>query len=290
MSVEEKLLAFLLHKQQELQQRHLLQPKGYVDPTDTNFCLNQWTRLLVPRSINRDDGKQKFPEIDPEQLVSVVAIPDNWSEQLIDTDSPTLHSWLELNKWAYCPTLSSPFQHPQVRACSEGVILPQWFHSETDKMLERFLLIRRDGMVEFGLGQETHFLHEEDVTFQLIHIIGRLWQFLGCLNDLFADFVTNKPENILCFLNLRGTRNALLGNLAEGWREPHGNGSDVYRPRCPDKHLQIYLTIPYEGIKNEIETKVRWFAARLDNAWGHFEPRCYVHQNVDETRPFAQRN
>ncbi|MBI1880882.1 MAG: hypothetical protein HYR94_22110 [Chloroflexi bacterium] len=289
MSVEENLLTFLTHKYQELQQQHLLRSKGYLDPTDADFCLNQWTRLLVPRSVNRKNKEQKFPEIDPKQLVSIVVIPDNWAEQSIDSNSLALRTWLESNKWVYDPALSSPFQHPQIQACSEGVILPQWFPSETDKVLERFLLIRRDGMVEFGMGQETYFLHEEDVIFKLAHVVGRLWQFLGCLNDLFADFLTNKPKNILCFLNMRGTRNALLGDLAEGWKEPHENGFDAYRPRCLDKHLQIHLTIPYEGIKNEIETLVRWFATRLDNAWGHFEPRCYVHQNVDKAQPFTRR-
>jgi hypothetical protein len=196
---------------------------------------------------------------------------------------------LEANKWVYCPVLGSPFPHPRIQACSEGIILPKWFHSEMDKVLERFLLIRRDGVIEFGLGQGTYLLHEEEVIFKLSYIVGRLWQFLGCSNDLFADFFTNKPKNISYFLNIRGTRNALLGDLAEGWQEPYRNGFDVYRPRCPDKHLQIHLNIPYEEIKSGIETRVQWFATRLDNAWGHFEPRCYVHQDVDKAQPFTRR-
>jgi len=289
MLVEEELLTFFTHKYRELQRQKLLRSKGYIDPTDADFCLNQWTRLLGPRSFDRNDGKQNFPEMNPDQLVSIIGIPDNWAEQMIDTDSPALHTWLESNKWTYCPALASPFRHSRVQACSEGIILPQWFHSETDKVLEGFLLIRRDGVVEFGLGQDSYILREEDVIFRLAYIVGRLWQFLGCSNDLFADFLTNKPGSISYFLNVRGTRNALLGDLAQGWKEPYGNGFDAYRPRCVDKHLQIRLTIPYEEIKKEIETIVRWFATRLDNAWGHFEPRCYVHQDVDEAQPFTRR-
>ena len=132
-------------------------------------------------------------------------------------------------------------------------------------------------------------LHEDEVIFRLIQVVGRLWQFLGCLNDLVKDFFLNKPENILCFFNMRGTGNALLGNLAEGWKEPRMNGYDSYRPRCPDNHLQIHRTIQYDGMEDEINGLVRWFATRIDNVWGHFEPRCYVRQKIDEAQPFARR-
>jgi hypothetical protein len=290
MSTLENLIALLAHERQDLERQKLLRSKGYFDPTSDDFCLNQWTRLLASRKFDPNNGNQEFPSLEPDQLVSIIAIPHNWVEQHVETNSPALHDWLVSNRWTYCPALSSPFEHARVQACSEGVILPRWISSETSRLLERFLLIRRDGVVEFGLGRETYSLHEKEVVFQLLQVVGRLWQFLGCLNDLVRDFFSNKPENILCFFNMRGTRNALLGDLAEGWKEPHVNRYDSYRPRCPENHLQVHRTIQYDGMEDEINALVRWFATRIDNAWGQFEPRCYVPANVEESQPFAHRN
>lgn len=289
MSVSGDLLEFLKLQSEEARLQRLLETKGYSTPQDDGFGLNPWTCRLIPRHSKSEGEKQENATPRPDHLVSFLTIPAIWREDLLDTNSSELHSWISEYKWHHIPDRHPPFLQAGVQACSKGLFLPRWVQTADEGWLEIFLLIRRDGVVEFGLGREAYSLYEEGTVFQFIQIVGRLWQYLVFLSNLFERFLPSYSEETLVIVNIRGTEEALLGNLAEGWKQPLSPPYDTYRPRCLDKHLQIQRKISSGTLANDVEDIVRWFATRIDNAWGQFEPRCYVHRKFDESQPFARR-
>jgi hypothetical protein len=278
MSGYTELLKFLKQQQSELGLQRLLEAKGYVNSHNDDFGLNQWTsRLITRRSVTQAETHQ--PEIEqPDHLVSFLSIPADFQEEYLDTNSEELQHWLSGYKWQNIPGVESPFPQRRYRACSEGLILPQWLETSNEDWLEAFLLISRDGICEYGIGGKAYFLYEKNTIFQLLHIVGQLWQFLIFVKTFHELFLPNKlPENLI-FVNIRGTENALMGNLAEGWNEPLLQTIEPYRPKCIDKHLQFHRKISLAFSDFDVQDIVHWFATRIDNAWGQFEPRCYVSQ------------
>jgi hypothetical protein len=290
MNEPEDLLHLLTVARQERQHYQLLKSLGYLDPSADHFGLNKWTQLLYLDRSNEEHTMQKFPLNAPKHLVSMLAIPSDFTELDLEVGSQTFREWLASLKWEYCPLLESPFRHCQPQACSEGILLPAWVNSERRSVLEKFLVIHRNGVVEFGLRKDISFHHEEEVVFKLIQVVARIWQFLGFYTDLSREFLENQAASTTYLVNIRGTRNALLSSLAEGWPDPRIGISGWYNPRCPDNHLQFSRVTEASNHAEDTEALVHWFATRIDNAWGHFEPRCYVHVSVDASQPFAHRN
>lgn len=289
MSGYAELLMFLRQQEAELKLQRLLEAKGYANFQNDDFSLNQWTCRLITRRSGTQDETQD-PEIEqPDHLVSFLSIPACWLEECIDTNSEEFQNWFSGYKWQSIPNLNHPFPQGKIQACSEGLILTQGLEPSSKGWLEAFLLIRRDGICEYGIGRNAYHLYEKDTIFQLIQIVGRLWQFLSFVKDLHELFLQNKGSEIKIIVNLRGTKEALIGNLAEGWNEPASRSYDSYRPKCIDNHLQIQRKISPGISGNDIQDIVRWLATRIDNAWGQFEPRCYVNKKLDETQPFAFR-
>lgn len=282
------LFRFLAVNRQEWQRHQLLKSLGYLDPADDDFGLNKWTQLLYVERSDEEYRMQEFPQHEPKHLVSLLAVPNDFMELDLDVETKAFREWLASLKWEYCSVLESPFRHSRPQACGDGIFLPYWLNSETRSVLERFLVIRRNGVAEFGLGGEVYYRQQETSVFKLIHIASRIWQFAGFYSELYSRFPLERQSGITFWVNIRGTRNALLGNLAEGWKEPRPGFPEAYNPRCIDKHLQFSRVTDARTLGNDVDSLVRWSATRIDNAWGQFQPRCYVHANVEETQPFAR--
>jgi len=287
MSENSDLLEFFKKQQEEMRLQRFLEGKGYSSPCRLDFGLNQWTNQLVLKRSNLNNEIQGQEE-QADHFVSFLSVPDCWQEECLDTNAEDLKLWVSGYKWQNIPGMNYPTVQGKIQACSEGLILPQWIESSSKDGLEAFLLIRRDGICEYGMGKNAFYLYEQDTIFQFIHIVGRLWQFLPFINDLYRSFLKDHNPSVNIIVNLRGTKNAYLGNLAERWNEPVLSRSfDTFRPKCIDDHLQIQKVISPGITENNIPEIVRWFATRIDNAWGQFEPRCYVSKQFDETAPFA---
>jgi len=283
------LLMFLRQQEAELKLQRLLEAKGYANLQNDDFSLNQWTSRLISRRSGMQEETQD-PGIElPDHLVSFLSIPSCWLEECLDTNSEEFQLWLSGYKWREVHAMNHPFPQGRIQACSEGMLLPEWLDTSTKDGLEAFLLIRRDGICEYGMGRNVYQRYEKDTIFQFIQIVGRLWQFLLFVKDLQELNSQNKSPETIIIVNLRGTEGTLIGNLAEGWNQPFYRSIDSYRPKCFDKHLQIQRKLSSGILENDIQDIVRWFATRIDNAWGQFEPRCYVHKKFDETQPFAFR-
>jgi hypothetical protein len=287
MSENSELLEFFQKQQEETMLQRFLEKKGYSSPCRSDFGLNHWTnRLVLKRSSLNVEIQGKEEQAD--HFVSFLSVPDCWQEECLDTNAEDLKLWFSGYKWEKIPGMNYPPIQGRIQACSEGLILPQWLESSGKEGVEAFLLIRRDGICEYGIGKNAYYLFEGNTIFQFINIVGRLWQFLVFINDLQRSYLKDQNPGVKIIVNLRGTKDAYLGNLAEKWNEPYPSHSfDGFRPRCIDDHLQIQKTLSPGVTENDIPEIVRWFATRIDNAWGQFEPRCYVSKQFDETAPFA---
>jgi len=285
------LLSLLRQQKEELKLEHFLEVKGYSDPQCDDFGLNQWTCKLIMGHTSSQEKSQDLEISQPAHLVSFLSVPIDWQEESIDTNSEDLRNWLIEYKWLDISgsRSQSPFSQKRIQACTEGLIQFQLLETSMEGGLEEFLLIRRDGVCEFGIGKNGYLLYEKDTIFHFIEIVGRFWQFLTFLKDFHEMYFNNKNTGIKIILNLRGTKNSLLGNLAEGWNEPITSSLNSYRPKCNEKHLQIKRNILPNCSDYDVRDIVRWCATRIDNAWGQFEPRCYVSKELDEATPFAFR-
>jgi len=288
MSELEDLFRLFSADRKEQQQQALLKSLGYLDVSDDAFGINKWTQILALERSEEEHRMQVFPHHEPRHLVSVLAIPNNFPDLSLDVGSQAFREWLSSLKWGYCPVVESPFRHSRPQASREGILLPAWLNSETQSVLERFLVIHRNGIAEFGLGAEVCYRQQDKAVFKLIHIVGRIWQFIGFYLELCSRFPVEQRNSITFWVNIRGTRNALLGDLAQGWKEPRPGYPEAYNPKCADKHLRFSKIIDAQNPENDIEALVRWFATRIDNAWGQFEPRCYVSASIEESQPFAR--
>ena len=271
------LINFLNDQNEERLRNNFLKAKGYEDPLSKNFGLNQWTERL---QIDATDQKTSH-------LVSFLTIPSHLQDELIDIRSEELHKWISRYQWIRLPDVDSSFSNGELIACSDGLIWPSALTSTNLQQMDKFLIIYHSGVCEYGLGKEAVYIYEEEVYFDLIRIIGRLWQFLLFSKEFYQNYVFDNIPHYLCYVNIRGTQNALLGGLANGWNQPFGDPFRAYKPRCADIHLQIIKKVPVGISQEQIENIVRWFATRIDNAWGQFEPRCYVNKNRDSTLVYS---
>ena len=266
-----------------------LNTKGYSNPNDEGFGLNHWSQRLYYPTSPHIEAQTANTFQKPGHLVSFLAVPSAWKEDLIDTNSQAFLNWLSEFKWEQIPRIQPPFTHEKYRACSEGLILPRWFHSSNEEVLESYLLIRRDGVIEFGFSREAYSHYEEFTIFKLIQITGRLWQFLIFVNSLYHEFIPESLLETLYIVNLRGTQDSLIGDLAEGWKQPIPLSSyNSYTPKCLEPHMQIRRLVKNSEFGRDVEKIVHWFATLIENGWGQLEPRCYVHPNIDDSKPFAQ--
>jgi hypothetical protein len=200
------LLMFLRQKEAEVKLQRLLETKGYANLQNDDFSLNQWTsRLITDRSGTQAETQDS--EIGgPDHLVSFLSIPAGWQEECIDTNSEEFRNWISGYKWHNIPNENHPFPQGRIRACSEGLLLPEWLETSIEGGLGAFLLIRRDGICEYGLAKNAYFLFENDAIFQFIHIVGRLWQFLYFVEDLRELFLRDKTRKLKSWLTYVGQK------------------------------------------------------------------------------------
>ncbi len=282
-----QLINLLNDKNEEKLRKNFLKSKGYGDPSCEDFGLNQWTCRLQSDVRNSQTEIQPKTIITPDHFVSFLLLPSYKQDEIIDTNSQKLRDWISQYPWIKLPYLDSPFSTGHLFACSNGLIRLETQDYPSLQKLDQFLVLSRNGVIEYGVGRGVVLSDQNEVYFSLIHIVGRLWQFLLFNEDLFKEFLIEHIDQYYLYINIRGTQNALMGGLAEGWRQPYTNIITAYSPRCVDNNLQIVKKIQAGLSQPEIEDTVHWFATRIDNAWGQFEPRCYVHKNINASQPFA---
>ncbi|MGH2572188.1 MAG: hypothetical protein ACRDGU_01645 [Actinomycetota bacterium] len=165
---------------------------------------------------------------------------------------------------------STPTAHSAVR-----------FNQQNGKWSWRnYLALHRNGGLEFGLGEdgvEEWGGRQEGEThrgFFLTTIVGRIWVSLNLYRDVVTRYeAVSGPWEVN--LVLVKTKDALLGNVAAGWRDFNG-WSPREPPRCPDPHLQFRLEIEEWPNDDQQMNLAFQFGGMIEDAWGVRDRRWLI--------------
>lgn len=260
-----------------------LSSQGYTDPSSTEFADNTYTKRLG-LTVDREDGNQQV--VQARHFTTFVAYPSILTGELINTSGEELWTWLDPNGRRYPPDPGGIFLPTGKRTTLEGVLLVDERYrtgGAVPEFIDRFLRINRNGYIELGCNLASQ--RGDDIVFAFVSMMGIFWQFLGFVRDLYRRERVHMPFKVM--LNMKGTENALIGNLGEGWLEPYERDTRVYRPTCLETNIQIIEELrSADADDNNIGEIVRRVATRVDNAWGQREPRCYNSADRDRDTRF----
>ena len=262
-----------------------LSAQGYGDRESDGFAMNRFTASLGMSESN-PPGQRKV--IAAQSFVTFVAIPEIMEEDLLDVSSDRLWGWVDPNLRRYEPADGLIFLPLNKRMTLDGILLTGdrlWAGGEQTNRLDRFVRILRNGFVEMGWASAQK--EGQEVFFPFASMIGYVWLFMEFVQDLYTETAVHSP--IVVMLNMKGTEDALLHDLGDGWVEPYSQDViDGYRPRCLDRNVQIFRAVGVPGrIHERIQVTLREFATIVENAWGERKPRCY---NSPERDPEERLN
>jgi hypothetical protein len=132
-----------------------------------------------------------------------------------------------------------------------------------------YLAVHRSGAIEFGLGDrggwERQNREGETVrVFNLVSIVACTWALLSFSASLNERVSLVGPWQLT--IALRGTKDALLGNVGEGWAEPGSFENRV--GGCVEENLLWHTYIddaPTEDAQQRLAFTV---GDRIEDAWG----------------------
>jgi hypothetical protein len=119
-------------------------------------------------------------------------------------------------------------------------------------------------------------------VFQLIPMVAVTGGALRIQQELVETYSLPGPWEVT--LSLRGTEQAHLGGLGEGWLEPMGGGWDS--PTCFEPNIRVSLE--FDSADWDPEATAFELAAQIEDAWG-FQQRRYLARVGDLKGQFDTR-
>jgi hypothetical protein len=259
-----------------------LASRSYLDVTASNFGENSLSRRLYMRETT-DQGPAV---VAAQSLVTFLALPDALLPHAIETIGDELWHWLQPVLRLYPPVGDSPLPLGDKRTVFEGVLLTEEYVPGDRVFWQRYLFVAENGFAEMGLSLAGRY--QGQMYFPFVEIVGRFWQFLGFVADLYRSQGLLRPYRVM--LNMKGTLDSMLEDLADGW---HGPSEYTMRgeppPRCLEPNLQFVLHMGDPDVTaDDIERSVREIAAQIDAAYGSRDVRCFNHPRNDATRAFPR--
>ena len=249
-----------------------LRKRGYFEPDDdANFGVNKLTRQLGMAYF--DETSQ--PVVEPAHTtVSLVACPTVLEER-IDTPSDEFRHWLDPTKRHYYPpAMFIPYQSS--RGTLGGIIrwnsLPR-SESARVELIREYLAVHRNGYVEYSYGDGPLLRGHRLLNF--VKLVGRFWQFLGFLHDLYQEI--ELPSATIVLLNIANVEGSHLVGFGHGWRRvssmiPRTSTGE----ECLDRHIQLRDEMDIVAFNDDrIEQIVREVATRIGSAFEQERPRCF---------------
>jgi hypothetical protein len=135
---------------------------------------------------------------------------------------------------------------------------------------EACLALHRHGGVEV-LSDDFYTAGDATRTLPLVRTVALLWICLDAQAWVLEHLEVRGPWQVS--LALHDTKDALLGNVAEGWVEPHDFMAHD-PPRCPDpnvliaRELELFPTEP-----DDLRELALDLGGRIEDAWGSTERR-----------------
>jgi hypothetical protein len=137
-----------------------------------------------------------------------------------------------------------------------------------------YFAVHRNGMIEVGVGDrggwERRSPEGETVRqFNLVSVVAHTIATLKLLGAVNAR--SPLPSPLLLAVGFRATHGAVLGNLAEGWAEPHDFENRV--GGCFDGNLVWHIELGGIPTEEEAETLAVAVGDRIETAWGVTQSR-----------------
>jgi hypothetical protein len=257
--------------------------RNCLDVTASNFAENSLSRRLY-----MTETTATGPALTAAQsFVTFVSCPDTLVRDAIDTIGDELWHWLQPMLRLYLPVGDSPLPLGDKRTVFEGLLLTEEYARDVSALWESYVFVAGNGFAEMGLSLARRY--QGQMHFPLVHIVGRFWQFLGLVTDLYRAQGLLRPFTVM--LNMKGTLGSILVDLADGWPGP-----TEYRmlreplPNCLETNLQFVLNMRNPDVTpDDIERLVREIAPQIDAAYGSRDLRSFNHPKKDPNRAFPHQ-
>jgi hypothetical protein len=255
-----------------------LAKRNYLDVTASDFAENALSRHLY---MYEATGTVTAPTA-AQSFVTFVSCPDTLARDAIDIFGDELWQWLQPTLRLYPPAGGLLLPIGAKRTVFDGVLLIE--DRGPRSFWDSYLFVARNGFAEMGLSRAQRY--QGQMHFPLVEIVGRFWQFLGLVTDLYRVQRLLRPFSVM--LNIKGTAGSTLHSLANGWPEPSEYRSQLeHPPTCLESNLQFILNMRNPDVSpDDIERCVREIAAQIDAAYGSRDLRCFNHPKVDSNQAF----
>lgn len=268
----DKIFEYLKERDRRQELESCLVKRNLNDLCNANFALYQNSNRLY-----FEDGS--FTKIKP--FVLIVAIPTPPFNTLFSLSDDKIWSWLDTEKRKYEPCPTIPFLPCPPKAMADGILMAiEKNHNQ--EILQKYLAIERNGVIELGLSTSVFRILNNGVgMFGLTSIVGHAWLMLNFVKDLYEHLFYTQSFSFL--VNLRGTKDTLLGGFARGWLEPTDPTTEN-RIKCKEPAVQIRRDSVLPSIScEESSVLIREIAVDIEAAWEHEchkkPPRCYAQNN-----------
>ena len=255
-----------------------LKNRGFADPDDDpefELGANNLTRKLGTGYFDHDQAAHVVEAA--HTTVSFVSCPW-WLDDWIDTSTQQFGAWFQPTERRHYPHgLFLP--HHDCRPSLHGMLRVNFASAvrESPYSIDKYLGVHRNGYVEYGYGAgQRRLWGVEWRVIEFVRLVGRFWQFLGFVKDLYQSFKV--PTNAIVALSMANVQGTDLAQFAEGW--PEAPESAFHTLEMPRRSLERHIWIPWEVDFDSLdeartESVVRDVAARIGSAYGHEEPRCF---------------
>ena len=176
--------------------------------------------------------------------VRIVALPADPSAVIIDFDE-IFWPWWKERQITQVGSGGSIRWGQEERATAHAALYYVSAARRDDEPLQlsRYLALHRSGGIDLGLGHSGAWTRQDQRVFQLTSIVAHLWATLRLLAEVATRWPTVSAPFELT-VALRDTRGAVLGGVAEGWRDANHGAFGWEPPVCWDQNVILRLEVP----------------------------------------------
>jgi hypothetical protein len=243
-----------------------LRNRGFANPEDDpefEFGVNKLTAKLGTTCC---DQQGQLALEAAHTIIAFVSCPW-WLDEWIDTSSQQFAAWFE-------PTIRNYYPH-----AAHGIVRLNKVSAGRTGLhdIDRYLAVHRTGYVEYAYGAGQRISRNGEVrVIEFVPLVGRFWQFLGFVRDLYQTF--NVPTSAVVALSMANVEGTDLAQFADGWPEPWESAFHTLEMprRSLEPHIWICRHVDFGSLDEaRTESIVRHVAARIGSAFGHQEPPCF---------------
>jgi hypothetical protein len=204
------LVEFLERREQRERMADFLADRRLQDLASPDFALTPRTRRLQCWGNN---GKRESPC----PFVLFHAVPETLKERAWSLSDDQVWNWLDPGQRRYEPWKGGFFL-PSARTATTGGIIFEGGTREDGGRLDHYVVVEVGGVVEIGLAGTTVAIHDKQVGFSLLPIIGTIWRLLMFVPEFYNQVELTSSFTLI--VSVRTSQDSVLGGLARGWRDP----------------------------------------------------------------------